>query len=171
MFGVAFRGTLAGKGDFTMSNHPALTHLAAGEGKSLPIGKIGLLYRAGTLVGSPYAISEMSVPAGSNNPQHRHPWEETLYVLEGEFEMFGDDGERRLAGPGCVMHVPPRAAHGFNNVGKTPGRLLVVASAGQEAYFEDFAEAMVAAKDDPEAIARVRARHGAEAVGPAAKGR
>lgn len=154
-----------------MSIHPALTHLAAGEGKSVPIGKVGLQYKAGSLVGSPYAISVMTIPAGSNNPQHRHPWQETMYVLEGEFEMFGEGGERRLAGPGCVMHVPARAAHGFNNVGTTTGRLLVVASDGQEAYFDDFSAAMAAAKDDPDAIARVRARHGAEAVGPAAASR
>ena len=154
-----------------MSNVPALVHLAAGEGKSVPVGKIGLTYKAGSLVDSPYAISEMSVPAGSNNPQHRHPWQETMYVLEGEFEMFGEGGERRRAGPGCVMHVPPHAAHGFNNVGQTTGRLLVVASPGQEAYFEDFSAAIAAAKDDPDAVAKVRARHGAEAVGPAAKGR
>jgi len=32
------------------------------------------------------------------------------------------------------MHVPSRAAHGFINVGKTTGRLLMVGEVEQEKY-------------------------------------
>jgi uncharacterized cupin superfamily protein len=67
------------------------------------------------------------------------------------------------------MHVPSRAAHGFINVGKATGRLLMVGEVEQEKYFDDLADAMARAGKDPGAVAAVRARHGAESVGPAAK--
>jgi quercetin dioxygenase-like cupin family protein len=152
-----------------MSNHPALKHLATGEGKSVPLGKVGLSFKAGLTVGSRYTVAELSLPAGSANPLHRHPCEETMYVLEGEFEMVGEGDDRRVAGPGCVMHVPAGAAHGFINVGNSTGRLLMVSSVDQEPYFDELAAAMVVAKDDPEAVAKVRARHGIESVGPVAR--
>jgi quercetin dioxygenase-like cupin family protein len=152
-----------------MSDHPALRHLAAGEGKSLPLGKIGLSFKAGSIVGSRYAVAEITLPAGSANPLHRHPGEETMYVLEGEFEMVGEGDDRRVVGPGCVMHVPAGATHGFINVGKTTGRLLMISPVEQEPYFDDLSAAMAAAKADPDAVAKVRARHGVESVGPVAK--
>jgi quercetin dioxygenase-like cupin family protein len=152
-----------------MSNRPALHHLACGEGKSVAIGKTPLVFEAGITVGSRYAMAEMTVPAGAATPLHSHSWEETMYVLEGEFEMAGENGDRRRTGPGGVMHVPSRAAHGFINVGKTPGRLLMVGEVEQEKYFDDLADAMARARKDPDAVAAVRARHGAESVGPVAK--
>ena len=70
------------------------------------------------------------------------------------------------------MHVPSHAAHGFINVGKTTARMLMVSPVSQEAYFDDLSEALQRAKDDPEAVAAVRARHGIVSIGPVgARGR
>ncbi len=154
-----------------MSNRPPLKHLAPHEGKSLPVGKIDLSFKAGASVGSSYTFFEMTVPAGMANPLHAHPSEETIYVLEGEFEMVGEGGDRRLAGPGCATHVPSRAAHGFINVGKTPGRLLMVSPVVQESYFDEVSLAMLPLPERCGTVQEVRARHGAEDLGPVTEGR
>jgi quercetin dioxygenase-like cupin family protein len=171
MFGGGLRATLAGKEIFPMNARPALTHLRPGQGKSVPLGKVRLSFKAGAIVGSSYAVAELTLPPGAANPPHSHPAEETMYVLEGALEMVGENGERTPAGPGSVTHVPPHAAHGFVNVGRTPARLLLVSPAAQEAYFDDLSEALACAKHDPEAVAAVRARHGIVSVGSAAGGR
>jgi quercetin dioxygenase-like cupin family protein len=141
-----------------MSHNTPLVHLAPSDGKSLGIGRFGFTFKAGVAVGSGYAIAEVSAPPGAVNAPHRHPCEETMYVLEGEFEMSGEDGEKRRMGPGAVVHVPPNAVHGFVSVGETTGRLLLVAPAAQESLFDDLSEAMTSLVPGP-AVAAVFARH------------
>jgi len=144
-----------------MSKNTPLVHLGPSDGKRLDVGKFGFSFKAGLTVGSAYAMAEVSAPPGVVNALHRHPNEETMYVLAGEFEMFGEDGERRRVGPGAVMHVPRNAAHGFVNVGEGTGRLLLVAPVGQEALFDDLSEAMASATPG-QSVAAVFARHHVE---------
>jgi quercetin dioxygenase-like cupin family protein len=169
MFGWAFRGKVVGERRFAMSTtrRPTLKHLPPHEGvKSLPVGKIGLTFKAGRTVGSSYSVAEMTVPAGMVNPMHAHPTEETIYVLDGEFEMYGEDGQPRPAGPGCSVHVPSHAAHGFANVGATLGRLLFVMPPEQESYFDEVSKAMAPLPERIGTVLEVRARYGAEDLGP-----
>jgi quercetin dioxygenase-like cupin family protein len=51
-------------------------------------------------------------PPGFRVGPHRHPYEETFVILEGELD-FEVDGEPVPAGPGTVVVVPARAVHGF----------------------------------------------------------
>jgi len=141
-----------------MSTTTPLLHLGPSDGKRLGVGKFGFSFKAGRAVGSAYAVAEVTAPPGAVNALHRHPNEETMYVLAGEFEMFGQDGEKRRVGPGAVMHVPQNAAHGFVNVGESTGRILLVAPVGQEALFDDLSEAMASTTPGP-SVAAVFARH------------
>lgn len=150
-----------------MSERPTLKHLTQEEGKALSLGKTGLLFKTGTSVMSSYSMGVLSFPAGAAQPLHAHPWEETMYVLEGELEMVGADGERRPAGPGCTMHVPAFAVHGFVNVGAHTAKLLMVGSAAQEAYFDDLAAAM-SKSASANTVESVKQRHGVESIGPIA---
>jgi len=152
-----------------MSNRPQLKQLMPNEGKYIPLGKIDLSFKAGHAVGSSYSVAEMTIPAGMVNPMHAHPTEETIYVLDGEFEMYGEDGHPRPAGPGCVLHVPGLAAHGFANVGAKPGRLLFVMPPTQESYFEEASKAMAPLPERVGTIADVRARYHGEDLGPIGK--
>ncbi|MGZ3426170.1 MAG: cupin domain-containing protein [Polyangia bacterium] len=143
-----------------MSKTSGLSYLAPNEGKLLRVGPYGFSFKAGRASGSNYTVAEVTVPAGMTNALHRHPCEETMYVLAGEFEFFSDDGERRRVGVGGVVHVPSRVAHGYVNRGDSTGRLLLVAPAPQEGLFDDLAEA--SALRDPARIADVFARHQVE---------
>jgi quercetin dioxygenase-like cupin family protein len=143
-----------------MSNTTSLHYLAPHEGKILPVGPYGFTFKAGRTSGSGYTLAEVTIPAGMTNALHRHPCEETMYVLAGEFEFFGDDGRRRRVGAGGVVHVASRVAHGYVNLGDSVGRLLLVAPVAQEQLFDDLSEA--SATRDAARMAEVFARHHVE---------
>jgi quercetin dioxygenase-like cupin family protein len=113
--------------------------LGPGEGKALKVGPYDFSFKAGRASASGYTFAEVTVPAGMTNALHRHPCEETMYVLAGEFDFFSDDGVRRRVAVGGVVNVPSRVAHGYTNVGAAPGRLILVAPVAQEALFDDLA--------------------------------
>jgi quercetin dioxygenase-like cupin family protein len=152
-----------------MTERPPLKHLRPGEGTAAPLGKINLCFKAGAADSAHYFVAEMTLPPGSANPLHGHASEETIYVLDGEVEMVGDGGDRRRAAPGAVLHVPPRAAHGFVNVGAGVARLLMIGTPTQETYFRELSAALRAR--DPAAVPQVRARHGIETLGAVTGGR
>jgi len=75
-------------------------------------------------------------PPGWSLPAHRHANEdETIHVLEGEFEMeIGGEPIRLSAGE--TVHIPRSVVHSGGNVGAGPGRRLVVFTpAGMEDFF------------------------------------
>lgn len=78
-----------------------------------------------------YAVFEENVPPLGGPPPHSHPDEEVFYILEGEFEFVLNDLENPFKVlPGSVVHVPSNAVHTFKNVGKTPGKMVVLLTPG-----------------------------------------
>jgi quercetin dioxygenase-like cupin family protein len=92
-------------------------------------------------------------PAGWGLPPHRHAREaETIYVLEGRFELTVG-GERRELGPGDAGHIPAGVLHSGGTLGEEPGRRVVIFSpAGAERIFLD---AGSKTPGDPPDLARV----------------
>jgi quercetin dioxygenase-like cupin family protein len=65
-------------------------------------------------------VTFVDAEPGRGPSLHTHPYEELLIVLEGELTL--DDGtEKRRAGAGDVVPIPPGQPHGFVNSGD--GRL------------------------------------------------
>ena len=82
--------------------------------------------------GEEYAIFEESVPPLGGPPPHMHPDEEIFYIVSGEFEFILNDLQNPFkALQGSVVHVPSNALHTFKNVGKTPGKMIVIISPGK----------------------------------------
>jgi quercetin dioxygenase-like cupin family protein len=82
------------------------------------------------------SVVENVVPARSAGPPlHRHDFDETFYVLEGELVFrVGDALLTRTAGQ--VAFAPRGAAHALANRGDAPARyLLVCTPAGFERHF------------------------------------
>jgi mannose-6-phosphate isomerase-like protein (cupin superfamily) len=76
-----------------------------------------------------YSVVESVNPPGGGVPLlHTHPVQETFWVIEGEFEIYGRDAAgNKYATParvGEAVHVPNNSPHGFRNVGQMPGKLL-----------------------------------------------
>ena len=82
-----------------------------------------------------YCLIDMLVPPGGGPPPHRHDFEESFTVLEGEIEATFR-GKKSTVRTGETVNIPANAPHCFTNASKEPARLLCICSpAGQEELF------------------------------------
>ncbi len=89
----------------------------------------------GRQTGDHYCLIDMHVPKGGGPPPHRHDFEETFMVLEGEIEATFR-GEKTVVRAGETLNVPANAPHSFTNLQDAPVRLLCLCCpAGQEEFF------------------------------------
>jgi mannose-6-phosphate isomerase-like protein (cupin superfamily) len=64
------------------------------------------------------------IPPG-RAPEHTHPYDEVVLVLEGEGVLHAGAGDRPLA-PGSCVHLPPGEPHCLENTGRATLRVLGV---------------------------------------------
>jgi len=82
-----------------------------------------------------YCLIDMLVPPGGGPPPHRHDFEESFTILEGEIEAIFR-GEKSIVRAGQTVHIPANAPHSFTNASKHPARLLCIcAPAGLDEFF------------------------------------
>src|ERR1051325_147120 len=82
-----------------------------------------------------YCLIDMHVLPGGGPPPHRHDFEESFTILEGEIEATFR-GKKSVVRAGATINVPANAPHSFTNTSKRPARLLCICSpAGQEELF------------------------------------
>jgi quercetin dioxygenase-like cupin family protein len=102
------------------------------------IGLVGDTYTillSGKDTAGKYCLIDMHVPPGGGPPPHRHDYEESFTVLEGEIEATFR-GEKTIVQAGAVINIPANAPHQFRNNSKQPARLLCICSpAGLEEFF------------------------------------
>ncbi len=102
------------------------------------IGVVGDTYTillTGKETAGRYCLIDMFLPPGGGPPPHRHDFEETFSLLEGELE-FVFRGAKVVAREGETIHVPANAPHQFHNSSAGPARMLCICSpAGQEEFF------------------------------------
>jgi quercetin dioxygenase-like cupin family protein len=109
------------------------------DAASLPhVGIVGDTYTillSGRDTAGRFTLIDMHVPPGGGPGPHRHDFEETFSVLEGEIELTCR-GAKTVARAGDTVNVPANAPHSFRNVSSAPARLLCIcAPAGQEEFF------------------------------------
>ena len=84
-----------------------------------------------------YTLIDMHVPPGGGPPPHRHDFEETFVLLDGELQATFR-GEKHTVRAGETIHIPANAPHQFNNASSKPVRMLCICSpAGQEEFFKE----------------------------------
>jgi quercetin dioxygenase-like cupin family protein len=89
---------------------------------------------------------------GGGRPRlHRHDFDETFYILEGELTFqLGDDMFTRSAGE--LAFAPRGVPHTYANLSGAPARaLLVITPAGFERYFDGIAARVSDTQPPPEA--------------------
>jgi mannose-6-phosphate isomerase-like protein (cupin superfamily) len=64
------------------------------------------------------------IPPG-RAPEHSHPYDEVVLVLEGEGVLHAGSGDRPLV-PGSCVHLPPGEPHCLENTGRATLRVLGV---------------------------------------------
>src|ERR1700677_4303141 len=81
-----------------------------------------------------YCLIDMHIPPGGGPPPHRHDFEESFLLLEGEMEATFR-GVKRVVRAGETVHIPANPPHQFHNVSDSPVRLMCIcAPAGQEEF-------------------------------------
>jgi quercetin dioxygenase-like cupin family protein len=106
--------------------------------QSLPhIGVVGGTYTillSGDDTDGRYCLIDMHIPPGGGPPRHRHDFEESFTLLEGEIETTFR-GEKSVVRSGETINIPANAPHSFTNASKQTVRLLCLCvPAGQEEF-------------------------------------
>ncbi len=82
-----------------------------------------------------FCVIDMYIPPGGGPPPHRHDFEETFILLEGEMEATFR-GRKSVVRTGDTLHIPANAPHQFHNAFGRPVRMLCICSpAGQDKFF------------------------------------
>jgi quercetin dioxygenase-like cupin family protein len=114
-------------------------NLTLGQSDNLPhIGLVGDTYTV-TVTGEQtegrFCVIDMHIPPGGGPPPHRHDFEETFILLEGEMEATFR-GKKSIVRAGDTLNIPANAPHQFHNASTKPVRMLCICSpAGQEKFF------------------------------------
>jgi quercetin dioxygenase-like cupin family protein len=116
-----------------------LTAARADSGENIPhIGVVGDTYTillTGKDTAGQFCLIDMHVPPGGGPPPHRHDFEETFTILEGELEVTFR-GARVVVRAGETVNIPANAPHQFRNSSTQAARLMCICSpAGQEEFF------------------------------------
>jgi quercetin dioxygenase-like cupin family protein len=82
-----------------------------------------------------FCLIDMHVPPGGGPPPHRHDFEETFVMLEGELDVTFR-GSKMVARAGDTVNIPANSPHQFHNSSQRAVRMLCLCSpAGQEKFF------------------------------------
>jgi mannose-6-phosphate isomerase-like protein (cupin superfamily) len=109
--------------------------------QTLPhIGLVGDTYTitiSGEETAGCFCVIDMHIPPDGGPAPHRHDFEETFIVLEGEMEATFR-GKKSLVRAGDTINIPANAPHQFHNSSSSPVRLLCICSpSGQEKFFQE----------------------------------
>jgi quercetin dioxygenase-like cupin family protein len=147
--------------------------LASADDKKRPhIGLVGDTYTillSGKDTAGRFCLIDMHIPPGGGPPPHRHDFEETFTLLDGEMEATFRGAQSTIK-TGQTIHIPANAPHQFHNSSDKPVRLLCLCSpAGQENFFAEMGVPVATRttpppKLDPAAQAEFKAK--AEALAP-----
>jgi quercetin dioxygenase-like cupin family protein len=146
---------------------------AGADDKNAPhIGLVGDTYTvllSGKDTAGRYCLIDMHIPPGGGPPPHRHDFEESFTILEGEIEATFR-GKKTVARPGQTLHIPANAPHQFHNRSDHAVRLLCICSpAGQEDFFAEVGVKVATRTTPPPPLdekAQAEFRAKAEALAP-----
>jgi quercetin dioxygenase-like cupin family protein len=112
---------------------------ATADSSALPhIGLVGDTYTillSGKDTAGRFCLIDMHIPPGGGPPPHRHDFEESFILLDGEIQSTFR-GQKSTAKAGQTIHIPANAPHQFHNISDKLVRMLCICSpAGQEEFF------------------------------------
>jgi quercetin dioxygenase-like cupin family protein len=116
-----------------------LTLADADRDQSLPhIGLVGDTYTitlSGQETNGRFCVIDMHIPPNGGPAPHRHDFEETFILLEGEIKVTFR-GKNSIVRAGDTVNIPANAPHQFHNASAKAARLLCICSpSGQEEFF------------------------------------
>ena len=111
-------------------NGPAAQHIGlAGDTYTITV--------AGKDTDNRFCVIDMHVPPGGGPGPHRHDFEETFILLEGELQVTFR-GQKSIVRPGDTVNIPSNAPHQFHNSASRPVRMICICSpAGNDKFFQE----------------------------------
>ena len=104
------------------------------------IGLVGDTYTillSGADTAGRFCLIDMHIPPQGGPGPHRHDFEETFILLEGEIDATFR-GKSSIVHAGETVHIPANAPHQFRNVSSQPARMLCLCSpSGLEDFFRE----------------------------------
>ncbi len=104
------------------------------------IGLVGDTYTitvAGKDTNDCFCVIDMHVPPGGGPGPHRHDFEETFVLLDGEIEVTFR-GKKSTVRVGETINIPSNAPHQFHNSSSHPARMICIcAPAGNDKFFQE----------------------------------
>ena len=117
-----------------------LTFAQPNGGKQTHIGLVGDTYTvtvAGKDTNERFCVIDMHIPPGGGPGPHRHDFEETFILLDGEIEATFR-GSKSTVRAGETINIPANAPHQFHNASSGPARMICIcAPAGNERFFAE----------------------------------
>ena len=108
---------------------PSMRHIG------VPFGDTYTILVTGDESGGRYSLIDMHISADAGPPQHRHDFDESFTLLEGELE-FTVRGKPYVIRAGSTITVPSNAPHFFRNKsGKAARALCVCVPPGLDEFF------------------------------------
>jgi quercetin dioxygenase-like cupin family protein len=99
------------------------------------VGNINTILLSGKDTAGSYCLIDLYIPPGGGSPAHRHDFEETFTLLEGELDVVFR-GAKQVMRAGETINVPANAPHQFYNSSPQPARMLCICSpAGLDEFF------------------------------------
>jgi len=119
------------------------------------IGIVGDTYTllvTGDATAERFCLIDMYIPPGGGPPPHRHDFEETFILLEGELDATFR-GAKSVVRAGDTINIPANSPHQFHNSSRKPVRLLCICSpAGQEHFFLEVGTRVASRTTPPPAL-------------------
>jgi len=119
------------------------------------IGIVGDTYTllvTGDATAERFCLIDMYIPPGGGPPPHRHDFEETFILLEGELDATFR-GAKSVVRAGDTINIPANSPHQFHNSSRKPVRLLCICSpAGQEHFFLEVGTRVASRTTSPPAL-------------------
>jgi quercetin dioxygenase-like cupin family protein len=116
-----------------------LTLASPNEDRKLQhVGLVGDTYTvtvSGNDTNERFCVIDMHIPPGGGPGPHRHDFEETFILLEGEIEVTFR-AKKSTVRAGDTVNIPSNAPHQFHNASTRPARMICICSpAGMDRFF------------------------------------
>jgi mannose-6-phosphate isomerase-like protein (cupin superfamily) len=112
----------------------------ANNDEAIHLGVVGDTYTvllSGSDTGGQFCLIDMHVPPGGGPPPHRHDFEETFVIVDGELDATFR-GKTSTVRAGDTIHIPANAPHQVHNSSSKPVRMFCICSpAGLEQFFKE----------------------------------
>ena len=116
----------------------ALRFAQVDGGTAQHIGLVGDTYTitvAGEDTNDRFCVIDMHVPPGGGPGLHRHDFDETFILLDGEMEATFR-GKKSTVRAGDTINIPSNAPHQFHNASSEAVRMICICSpAGNDKFF------------------------------------